>query len=57
MTMTVEPQSNGQKPKKTFAERLLERRDKGAAKIPKEDWDIMPADASTTVEDYLEGRL
>lgn len=43
------------KPKKNFGERLLETRDRLAAKVPPEDWDAVPTDASLRLEDYMEG--
>jgi hypothetical protein len=57
MTIAAERSGKHPKSKKTFAERLLERVDRGAAKIPKEDWDVLPTDGSLRVEDHLEGKL
>lgn len=53
-TMTIETQAlkSIRLPKKfkNMGERLLEARDRAAAKIPKNDWDCMPTDSSPRLE-------
>jgi hypothetical protein len=52
-TQTSKPKRLPKKPK-NMGERLLEARDRAAAKIPKKDWDCMPTDSSLRLESESE---
>jgi hypothetical protein len=56
MTAVTQPSKSKRLPKqpKNMGERLLEARDRAAAKIPKEDWDCMPTDSSLNLESESE---
>jgi hypothetical protein len=56
MTVVTQPSKpkRPQKHPKNMGERLLEARDRAAAKIPKEDWDCMPTDSSLRLESESE---
>ncbi len=56
MTSITQPSKPGRLPKhsKNMGERLLEARDRAAAKIPKKDWDCMPTDSSLCLESESE---
>lgn len=59
MTLTIEPTKQKRQPKtkSTIADRLMAARDRAVAKVPKEDWDAVPKDASHRLEEYMEGQV
>jgi hypothetical protein len=56
MTAITQPSKPKRLPKKpkNMGERLLEARDRAAAKIPKKDWDCMPTDSALRLESESE---
>jgi hypothetical protein len=57
MTTATEAQPKGRKRPKNFAERMLTVRDRLAARVPSQDWEAVPNDASLKLETYTEGKL
>ena len=57
MTQLIENPKHKTKAKLTIADRLILARDRAVAKVPKEDWEAIPKDASSRLEEYTEGKI